>query len=144
MSLVTSKDKMDLDLAIVGKIHSLKTLYSTSNEYNILMNEVLSLLKKQKKIDFKNYQINLRKNINIHNEVKKAELENGSDEHFQKLSTGEKQFIKKHNYDYLTDKYNLFNTKSTPVNDFTEEWRDIQIRKNSQSLHDFYKDRDWT
>lgn len=144
MSLITSKDKMDLDLAIVGKINSLKTLCNTSNKYNILMKEVLSLLKKQKEIDFKNYKINLKKNIDIQNEVKKTELENESYEHFQKLNTSEKQFIKKHNYDYLTDEYNLFNTKSTPVNDFTEEWKDIQIRKNSQSLHEFYKDRDWT
>lgn len=138
-----SSKKMYLDLKISKILRELEGLKKRADAYRKNMNEIVSLLKEQKKLDFKKYSINIEKNSDVKKIFNTKESFETKTTIFDKLNLSEKEFIKKHNYDYELDIYNLFNQKNTPSNDFTEEWKKIQTENHNKSLNDFYKDRDW-
>lgn len=131
------QDSMLLDLEIIKSIHEIQkiknefVLYKIKNEYCKELEKLKSLLKKQYKINKKNYSINITKVPEINEEIAK---EIYSTKMYGMLSKEEQEFITSYNYDYKRDKLNLLNNRKSPDVKIVREWNMLRFNLLSIKL----------
>ena len=124
-----TENKVLLDLKIIRKKQELKKIkliprYYLLVEYKNIINDLKSLLMKQKDVD----KINFICNLMSIDEFKKEVIKRRKNKKiFMKLSQIEKEFILNKQYDYMNDELNLLTNNTSPDCKLVEEWRNLQI-----------------
>ena len=124
-----TENKVLLDLKIIRKKQELKKIkliprYYLLVEYKNIINDLKSLLMKQKDVD----KINFIWNLMSIDEFKKEVIKRRKNKKiFMKLSQIEKEFILNKQYDYMNDELNLLTNNTSPDCKLVEEWRNLQI-----------------
>ena len=124
-----TENKVLLDLKIIRKKQELKKIkliprYYLLVEYKNIINDLKSLLMKQKDVD----KINFICNLMSIDEFKKEVIKRRKNKKiFMKLSQIEKEFILNKQYDYMNDELNLLTNNISPDCKLVEEWRNLQI-----------------
>jgi DNA primase catalytic subunit len=124
-----TENKVLLDLKIIRKKQELKKIkliprYYLLVEYKNIINDLKSLLRKQKDID----KINFISNLMSIDEFKKEVIKRRKNKKiFMKLSQIEKEFILNKQYDFMNDELNLLTKNTSPDCKLVEEWRNLQV-----------------
>ena len=124
-----TENKVLLDLKIIRKKQELKKIkliprYYLLVEYKNIINDLKSLLMKQKDVD----KINFICNLMSIDEFKKEVIKRRKNKKiFMKLSQIEKEFILNKQYDYMNDELNLLTNNTSPDCKLVEEWRNLQV-----------------
>ncbi len=124
-----TENKVLLDLKIIRKKQELKKIkliprYYLLVEYKNIINDLKSLLMKQKDVD----KINFICNLMSIDEFKKEVIKRRKNKKiFMKLSQIEKEFILNKQYDYMNDELNLLTNNISPDCKLVEEWRNLQV-----------------
>ena len=124
-----TENKVLLDLKIIRKKQELKKIkliprYYLLVEYKNIINDLISLLMKQRDVD----KITFICNLMSIDEFKKEVIKRRKNKKiFMKLSQIEKEFILNKQYDYMNDELNLLTNNISPDCKLVEEWRNLQV-----------------
>lgn len=141
---MTKEELVKLDISIIRLKHEIKeiinelpTSYLRNKNYIEKKKILDSRLNLQMLHDINNYKRNLAK---FPEQIDLTEFKNM--EIYNNLSITEKELLKKYNYDYKGDNLKLFsnNPKDSLL---TNEWKELRKKKNTQSIREYYNDRDW-
>lgn len=144
---MTGEEKVKLDITIVrlkheitAIINKLPTSFTRDKDYIEKKKLLDSKLNLQMKHDLDRYKRNATispKEINSIDLSKSKNIEK-----YNNLSLEEKELLNKYNYDYKTDNLKLF-TQFPNDSLLTKEWKELRKKKNTQSIREYYNDRDW-
>ena len=141
---MTGEEKVKLDITIVrlkheitAIINKLPTSFTRDKDYIEKKKLLDSKLNLQMIHDIGNYNKNL---VKFPKEINLSEFRNI--DKYNNLSLEEKELLNKYNYDYKTDNLKLF-TQFPNDSLLTKEWKELRKKKNTQSIREYYNDRDW-